>query len=692
MCNDPNIAYESFMLMFTSMQEKHTTERNFKNRRKKLIPRKPWITKGIMTSIIKKQKLYHRSINVPTDRNVLLYKRYRNKLNNIIRLRKQDYFTCLIEQNKNDMCKTWKIVNEIMGRQNISKLPQFIQKGHNKINDEKLIANIFNSYFACIGSSISKKVKKSTKTFTDYLGHDTMESIFFLPTNEHEIIQVVKQLRNTSSAGHDGISVSFLKEIIYAIAKPLSFIFNLSLTTGIVPEPLKLAKVIPVHKKGDKHTVENYRPISLLPTFSKILERVIYNRLYEHLLKNKILAKEQFGFRPLHSTELALLHTLEQILTSLDNKETVMALYIDLSKAFDSLDHTIMLHKLEHYGVRGIPLNWFKNYLTDRKQYTSFNGSNSNILPLTCGVPQGSILGPLLFLIYVNDIINTSSLLRFVLYADDTNILFSHSNETTLYNVVNSELIYVCDWFKANKLQMNADKTKYMIFRSSKKCKPSHLNLVIDNDAIKQVDNTNFLGVIIDDKLTWTKHVNIIHGKISMTIGIMRKLRSVLPLDTLFMLYNAFVLPHLNYCSLVWSGTSLNNLQRLNVLQKKAIRLCSNAHYLAHSTPLFKDLYTLTIFDHLSLKTGLFMYKYFNALLPVVFDNCFKLNSAIHKFDTRNKHDIVLPYCRLSMKQNNSIIFKGAKFWNALNPMFKKVNTQNTFKSKYKFYLINAYK
>ena len=615
-----------------------------------------------------------------------------NARNSIIRLRKQEYFTRIIDENKGDISKTWKTVNEILGRKNTSKLPQFLQKGHKRIDDEKEIANTFNSYFTCIGSSISKNVKKSSKHFTDYLGNSTRESIFFLPTNENEIIEVVKQLRNTSSAGHDDISVTFLKKIIYAIATPLSIIFNLSITTGIVPNSLKLAKVTPVHKKGDKHSVQNYRPISLLPAFSKILERIIYNRLYKHLLQNNILAKEQFGFRPLYSTEMALLCTLEQILTSLDNKETVMAIFIDLSKAFDSLDHNVLLYKLEHYGIRGVPLHWFKNYLSDRKQFTSVNGTNSSTLPLTCGVPQGSILGPLLFLIYVNDIINTSTLFRFILYAEDTNILFSHKNENTLYNIVNTEMIYVCDWFKANKLKMNADKTKYMIFRSQKKYgQQSNPVLKVDDEVIDRVDSTNCLGVIIDEKLTWTKHINSIHGKISMSIGVMRKLRSVLPLNALFMLYNAFVLPYLNYCSLVWSGASLSNLNRLQVLQKKAIRLCSNAHYLAHTAPIFKGLNTLTLSDNVALKVGIFMFKYFKGILPEIFDHCLYLNNTIHNFDTRNKHAIVLPYCRLSIKQKHSILYKGAKFWNALDQIFKNVNTPNSFKTKYKHFLISAY-
>ena len=695
-CEDPNTAYEVFINEFISKCDQHTVERNVQSMGKKYTPRKPWITKGIMSSVVQKQKLYRKHIAIPSKRNELLYKQYRNRLNRIIRARKKEYFTCLLERNKSDICKTWKVINEILGKQNSSKLPQFILKGHRKIEGDKMIANAFNSYFASIGSATSKKVDKSAKHFSNYLGSQTNKSLFFIPTDENEIIKVVKQLKNTSSVGHDDISVTFIKKIIYAIAKPLSIIFNISLSTGVVPDTLKIAKVIPIHKKGDEHTLENYRPISLLPAFSKILERIIYNRLYDHLLQNKILAKEQFGFRPFYSTELALLHTLERILTSLDNKETVIALFIDLSKAFDSLDHSILLYKLEHYGVRGVPLNWFRNYLTDRKQFTCVNGVNSSTLPLTCGVPQGSILGPLLFLIYANDIINTSNVLRFILYADDTNILFSHKNVNTLYSIMNAELIQVCDWFRANKLQMNGSKTKYMVFRSYRNTQQvlslySHAQIKIDNQVIDRVDSTNFLGVIIDDKLTWTKHINSIHGKISMSVGVMRKLRSFLPVSTLFTLYNALILPHLDYCSLVWSGTSLANLHRLYVLQKKAIRICSSADRLDSTAPLFKKLNSLTLSDSVSVKLGLFVYKYFNATLPNIFDNCIVLNHKLHQIETRNKNNIVIPFCRLSITQRNSIIYKSAKFWNSLDSTLKNVTTQSAFKSRCKRHFISAY-
>ena len=689
--DDPNDAYDTFIEIVTPLCNKHTEKSKPIKKDKKYVPRKPWITQGIMMSIATKQKLYHKFIHVPSKINEKKYKGFRNKLNRIIRLRKQDYFTFLIEQNKNDICKTWKIVNEIMGRQNISRLPQFIQKQHRRLYDDREIADDFNSYFSSIGSSISEKIKHSTKPFTHYLNSRTRKSIFFLPTNENEIIDIVKQMKNSSSCGHDGISVKFIKNIIHAVAKPLSVIYNLSISTGIVPDSFKVAKVIPVYKKDNKNQVENYRPISLLLTFSKILEKIIYKRLYNHLNDNDILVKEQFGFRPSYSTETALLHTLEQIITSLDNKQITMAIYIDLSKAFDSLDHNILLHKLEHYGIRGIPYNWFKNYLTGRKQFTQFNDVSSDILPITCGVPQGSTLGPLLFLIYANDIINTSKLLRFVLYADDTNILFTHKDEKALYNTVNNELTNVCDWFMANRLQINRDKTKYMIFRSSNQYNNLNLNVHIDDITIDKISKINFLGVIIDDRLTWTDHVNSIRGKISMSIGIMRKLRSILPLKTLFMLYNAFVLPYLDYCSLVWSGTSSGNLQRLYTLQKKAIRICTNSHFIAHTSPLFKELNCVTFYDSISLKLGIFMFKFVNGLLPDIFIQYFKRNLAIHQFNTRNKNNFVLPFCRLTLKQNNSVIYKGSKLWNELDSTLKNVNMTSSFRSKFKKHIVNAY-
>ena len=241
-------------------------------------------------------------------------------MNYIIRLSKRKHYAHLFEKNKLNLNKTWQTINDILGRNRKVKLPQFILKNGKQISDEKEMADSFNSYFTNVGASVANDVQSTSHHFSEYLNPRTSESLFFNPTSECEIIQIVKDLKSSSSCGYDGISTNVVKKIIHYISYPLKHIFNLSLSTGVVPDNLKRAKIIPVYKKNDPNLTKNYRPISLLPTLSKILERIIFKRLYSHLSRNSILTKYQFGFRPNHSTEMALLHALEHITSCLDKK------------------------------------------------------------------------------------------------------------------------------------------------------------------------------------------------------------------------------------------------------------------------------------------------------------------------------------------------------------------------------------
>ena len=272
-------------------------------------------------------------------------------------------------------------------------------------------------------------------------------------------------------------------------------IFNTSISTGIVPDKLKIAKVIPIYKKDSPELFSNYRPVSVLPCFSKILERLVFNPCMNYLDTHDILNKKQFRFRYNHSTYMAIFELVDKISMAVENNETTVGIFLDLSKAFDTIDHNILSYKLEYYAFRGNILKWFTDYLYNRKQYVLYNSCKSNHKNILCGVPQGSILGPLLFILYVNDITNTSNVLEFVLFADDTTITYSHSDVMSKFDMINSELQEVTNWFKANKLSVNASKTNYMRLGTNHKLSrlDESASIILDNTTLKRVKNTKFL-------------------------------------------------------------------------------------------------------------------------------------------------------------------------------------------------------
>ncbi len=392
------------------------------------------------------------------------------------------------------------------------------------------------------------------------------------------------------------------------------------LTTGIFPDVFKISKIIPVYKKGDANVLSNYRPISLLPTMSKIFERVIYNQLYAYFARNSLLSEQQYGFRAKHSTELAGIKLIDYIHNEIDKKKTPVNIFIDLSKAFDTLDFDILLHKLKYYGLCSTAYTLIETYLRNRKQYVKCGKHESNFTAVITGVPQGSILGPLLFSIYINDIVHISNKFKYLMYADDTTLYFNMEDfpKTDRVESVNNELNKVNDWLQHNKLSLNADKTKCMTFHTCQK-KIQYVSYSMNSKQIENVSQFKFLGLILDEQLSWRNHTDMITNKLSKVVGILNKLKHVYPKQALFSIYNCLFLSHINYGLLLW-GT---NLAKVDIIQKRALRIITQSDYRAHSEPLFKAHETLKVHDMFHLKLLKFYYNLSYGTLPSYF-NCYQ--------------------------------------------------------------------
>ena len=585
------------------------------------------------------------------------------------------------------MKKTWRSINGILSpdaRQPNKEISEVIIDGMS-ISDPVSIATEFNKHFTSVSHKLASKIPPSNSDPTIHVSNPTNSFVYF-PTNSNEVQKIIAGFKSKGS--HLLTIPSFIyKRVSHLISPILSKLINESFSRGIFPNVLKLARVIPIFKSGKKNIIPNYRPISTIDFLAKVFEKVIFNRLSNFLDKYELINCQQFGFRRGRSTGDAILRFTDSIYDTFSENKFFISVLLDFSKAFDTVNHEILLRKLFLLGIRGPSLLWFKSYLSDRKQYVCINNSCSPTLSIDTGVPQGSILGPLLFILYINDMCKSSSELSFVHFADDTTVFRKGGDLNELFTVVNRELTYVDEWLRANKLSLNVNKTTYMIF--SNKSKVTDRRIFIRNIDVSLVSTAKFLGIFIDDSLKFKDHVNYVINRVSRSSAILRNLSQILPRHVLRKLYFSLVYPFSTYGVEVWGSSSKTLLGRLTRMQNRCVRhvsQCFNVNIL----DVYPVLELLPFNDIYKYFTILKFFRYYILQMDDYFTRKFTSFQVNHDQGTRSSVLRLLHTPQVTKSRCfSSFAFQSVVLWNKLPVALRETNSYFPFKRSLRAFLLS---
>ena len=571
---------------------------------------------------------------------------------------------------------------------------------NNRITSRRVIANKFNSYFVSIAKTLNENAYcevpiESFPSFHTYLQRPCESSIFLEDCTANEITTIISEFENAKASD---IPIMIVKQSKNIISNVLSKLFNNCMIEGNFPDILKMGKITPIFKKGNKELIENYRPVSTLPIFGKIFEKVIYSRLYNFFLSKGILTDSQFGFRKGHSTTHAIHRSVNIIKQAHKLKKHVIGIFIDLSKAFDTLDHKILLHKLNNSGIRGTANKLVNSYLTGREQYTNYCGHDSDTLNVLYGVPQGSVLGPLLFLLYINDIVNSfnGDGCKFVLYADDTNIFIIDDSRESASFKANYILQSVHSFMKSNLLHINLGKCCYMYFKppsrklfgTCARTRPYERTpkIKINGHTIKEVDQTKFLGIIIDNNLTWLPHVENLHKKLKSVTGTLRRIRHNIPKENYKSLYFSLFESHMSYGITLFGGIGKTHLEKIFRVQKHCVRLLFGD--LDKYLDKFKTCARARPYPKQSLGSEFFCKEHtkplFNEHCILAFQNIYNYQTCLETLKILKFHTPATLYNNFQFSpRNNSIYlitapstigftYSGSRKWNMITKILAK--------------------
>ena len=648
----------------------------------------PWLNSEFFQLAKTRDKLKIQAVKSKSTLLMDCYKQIRNRVNKLNLRLKRKYFSEKISECHGDLKGSWKTINQVINKSSkTTSIPSLNVEGVS-IKDNKTIASSMNNFFCTIGNKLSDKIpeKPNPLLSNEYELGNAVRNFSFKAVSENDVTKVMKKMKTSHGSGCDGIASFFIKIALPLISGSLCDLFNLSLFSGKFPTDWKIARVAPIYKSGARDDCSNYRPISVLPVLSRAFEKVVYNQLYDYLDSNRLIYKHQSGFRSLHSVVTSLMAGTNDWYVNIDRGKYTGLIFIDLKKAFDTVNHDILLKKLEEYGISGLELDWFTSYLHERKQFCKVNSTSSSINAIGCGVPQGSCLGPLLFLVYINDLPFCLNKGKVTMYADDTAISHSSRCLSKLQDDLNQDLVNLQNWLHGNKLSLNVVKTQSLIIGSrpniqkiekQTEAKPS---FEIGDQKINMITDTKYLGVQIDDKLQWDRHTEHVKAKALRALGLIKHAKKFLPSGDLQKMYRGIVEPHFSYCCSVWGCCSETKLNSLQKIQNRAARITTNSPYDASAAPLLQNLGWPSIKDLIRKETATLTYKALNSLAPQYLGELFsKCSEGSDRILRSTETNLQIPLLRTSTGQK-AFSYRGAKLWNELNRETKLASSLATFK------------
>ena len=663
----------------------------------------PWMNSDILARIKRRDTLLSQ---YRKDRsNGVLHREFckiRNAIQRDIKLAKQRYFEQKVDQNKGDSGKLWQQLKSLgySDKHNKGASKIVIEEDGVKVFEPSKVANIFNRFYTTVAANLVNALPSASGLYS--IANSTYRHLRFSRRNYRDtftlsfvsrefIRQQLVSLNPKKAVGLDGISSRFLKDGADSIVEPISHIVNLSIRTETVPDVFKSAKVTPLFKKGSKLETGNYRPVSILPVLSKILERAVNHQLTEYLERRGLLFKGQSGFRGKYSTDTCTIDLTDYVKGEISRGNMVGMVMIDLQKAFDTVNHEVLLEKMEAMGITSI--QWFRSYLSHRNQCVSVDGEVSDFLEISCGVPQGSILGPQLFLLYINDMVSSVENCRLLLYADDSALIYSHKSYEVIARMLSTDLSSCKQWLIDNKLSLHVGKTESILFGTSKRLKAAEeFSVSCDGAIVKRVSTVKYLGIYLDERMKGTSHASDVVKKCAGRISFLYRNASLLNFHCRKILCTALIVPYMDYCCSSWySGITKKLQDKLDVIQRRLIRFIFSLDARAHvGTEKLRELSWLSIRDRVSYFKLNHVFKIKNGTAPDYLSSKFVLVSESHSHNTRGcVHNYIVT--NQQAKVQTSFQFSAIREWNNLPDEIKGAGSLFSFRKKLKQHFLSRY-